>query len=136
MWFVGPITFRRTLLQFLATMLKKAQYAPAMACWSIAIHTLYGISVAWFQPYADDEASVHDNGFDDLDRLAVFHSGVQVLILIIGLCATEKNGDAIAAVAFSVIAIAIFVTTVEIKRIQDKNKNNAGDDAGENAVWA
>jgi hypothetical protein len=127
LWFVGPITFRRTLLQFLATVLKKAQYAPAMAGCSIAIHTLYGTSVAHYRPYTDDETGADDNSFDDLDRLAVFHSGVQVLLLIIGLCATAKNGEAIAVVAFIVIGIATIVTTVEIKRITDKNKKN-GDD--------
>ena len=116
------------MLTFLATVLKKAEYAHAMAGCSIGIHTLYGISVAWFQPYSDDQASVHENSFDDLDRLAVFHSGVQVLLLIIGLCATEENGDAIAVVAFIVIAIATIVTAREIKRITDKNKKN-GDDA-------
>ena len=98
-----------------------------MAGCSIAIHTLYGISVAWFQPYADDQASVHVNSFDDLDRLAVFHSGVQVLLLIIGLCANKENGDAITVVAFIVIAFATIVTTFEIRRITDKNKKN-GDD--------
>jgi hypothetical protein len=101
-------------------MLKKAEYAPAMAGCSIAIHTLYGISVACYQPYADDQASVHDNGFDDLDRLAVFHSGVQVLLVIIGLCATEENGDAIAVVVLIVMVIAAIVTAREILRIQNR----------------
>ena len=142
LWFVGPITFRRTLLQFLAAVLNKSEYARAMAICSIAIHTLYGLSVGIVQPYTDDQASL---GIGDLNRLAVFHSSVQVLILIIGLCserpqkasngdaARDGNGDAIAAVSFIVVAIATIVTTFEIIRIHNKNKNN-GDDA--NAAYA
>ena len=105
-------------------MLKKAEYAHAMAGCSIAIHTLYGISVAHYRPYTDDETGADDNSFDDLDRLAVFHSGVQVLLLIIGLCATEKNGDAIAVAAAIVIGIATIVTSFEILRIRKKAIQN------------
>ena len=145
LWFVGPITLRRTLLQFLAAVLNKSEYAGAMAGCSIAIHALYGLSVAQFQPYTDDQASLGEFQIGDLNRLAVFHSSVQVLILIIGLCserpqkasngdaARDGNGDAIAVVSFIVVAIATIVTTFEIIRIHNKNKNN-GDDA--NAAYA
>ena len=133
LWFVGPITFRRTLLQFLAAVLNKSEYAGAMAGCSIAIHALYGLSVAQFQPYTDDQASLGEFQIGDLNRLAVFHSSVQVLILIIGLCIFDSNGDAIAVVSFIVVAIATIVTTFEIIRIHNKNKNN-DDDA--NAAYA
>jgi hypothetical protein len=106
LWFVGPITFRRTLLQLLAIVLKKREYATAMVGCSIAIHILYGISVAWFQPYADTEEDAGKSKLDDLDKLAIFHSMVQVAVLILGLISLATPGDEGAGTA---IAVSVFL---------------------------
>ena len=45
--------------------------------------------------------------FDDLDKLSIFHSTVQVLVLIIGLVVNEDNGVAILAVVFILSAAAM-----------------------------
>ena len=106
LWFVGPITFRRTLLQLLATVLKKVEYAPAMVGCSIAIHTLYGYSVARHQPYTDTDEDADKSKLDDLDKLAIFHSVVQVALLILGLISQATPGDEGAGTA---IAVSVFL---------------------------
>ena len=105
--FVGPITLRRTLLQFLATVLKKRQYAPALAGTAIAIHMLYGLAVAKARPYTDTEDGAHTNSFDNLDKLSIFHSVVQVLLLVVGLAANKENGVAVAVAVFLLGAAAM-----------------------------
>ena len=120
---MGPITFRRTLLQFLATVLKKREFAPAMAGCGIAIHTLYGISVARFRPYTDTEEDAQENTMDDLDALAIFHSVVQVALLILGLVSLATAGDEGAGIAITVLAFllgsaAMAASAVVISRVK------------------
>ena len=120
---MGPITFRRTLLQFLATVLKKKEFAPAMVGWSIAIHTLYGYSVARYQPYTDTDEDADKSKLDDLDRLAIFHSVVQVALLILGLISQATPGDegtgtAIAVSVFLLGAAAVAASAVVASRVK------------------
>ena len=100
--FVGPITLRRTLLQFLATVMKYGEYASALAGTAIAIHSVYGLSVAVARPYTGTGPS-----WDDLDRLAVFHSVVQVLLLVVGLAANQDNGGAVTVAVILLSAAAM-----------------------------
>ena len=117
---MGPITFRRTLLQFLATVLKKREFAPAMAGCGIAIHTLYGYSVAHYRPYTDTEEDAQENTMDDLDALAIFHSVVQVALLILGLVSLGAAGDDGAGTAITVfvflLAAAAMAASAEVAR--------------------
>ena len=126
LWFVGPITFRRTLLQLLATFLKKKEFAGAMVGWSIIIHTLYGISVACYQPYTDSEKDAYKSEFDDLDALAIFHSVVQVALLILGLVSDGGGSDegTITIAAFLLVAAAMAAAAVVARRAKARAKAN------------
>ena len=123
---MGPITFRRTLLQLLAIVLKKAEFAPAMAYTAIAIHTLYGISVACARPYTDTEEDADKNTFDDLDALAIFHSVVQVALLILGLVSKYGGSDegTITVFAFLLSAAAMAASAVVACRAKARAKAN------------
>jgi hypothetical protein len=131
-WFLGPITFRRTLLTFLATVLKKGEFAntvfaplPMVGC-SIAIHTLYGYSVAWARPYTDTEEDADKSKFADLDALAIFHSVVQVALLILGLVSNGGGSDegTITVFAFLLGDVAMAASAVVACRAKARAKAN------------
>merc|ERR1711865_611373 len=108
---------------------KKREYAPAMAGCSIAIHTLYGIAVACARPYTDTEEDADDNTFDDLDALAIFHSVVQVALLILGLISLGAAGDegagtAVTVFAFLLGAAAMAASAVVASRAKARAKAN------------
>ena len=146
LWFVGPITIRRTLLQFFATVLKKTEYTGALAGTAIAIHVLYGLSVAYCRPYTDTEEAAGASSFDDLDMLSIFHSAGQVLLLIVGLAANKENEVAItvcvcclgaaAAIASGVVqsrirAKAAMASRIKAKAVADEDVNRVQQDCEE-----
>jgi hypothetical protein len=109
--------------------LHKKEFAPAMVGCSIAIHTLYGYSVARYQPYTDTDEDADKSKLDDLDRLAIFHSVVQVALLILGLISLGAAGDegagaAITVFAFLLGAAAMAASGVVISRAKAKAKAN------------
>ena len=73
---------------------------PSSSGCSIAIHSLYGLSIGLNRPYSDTYADAHTNTYDDLDLLAMFHSVVQVVVLILGLAANEGNAVTVAVLVF------------------------------------
>ena len=77
---------------------------PSSSGCSIAIHSLYGLSIGLRQPYSDTHADAHTNTYDDLDLLAMFHSVVQVVVLILGLAANEGNAVTVSVLVFTFAA--------------------------------
>jgi hypothetical protein len=84
----------------------------------MAIHLLYGLSVAVAQPYCDLVDDAGTNHLGNLDKVSIFHSAVQVLLLVAGLAANKDNGDAISIVVFLLVAAAMAASAVVFKHIR------------------
>ena len=122
---MSPIATRTS--SFFDTSFSSSPFSLSSGC-SIAIHSLYGLSIWLRRPYSDTHADAHTNTFDDLDLLAMFHSVVQVVVLILGLAANEGNAVTVSVLVFifaaAGMAASAVVSALSLRAQKNKKKSD------------
>jgi hypothetical protein len=127
-WYVVPVTARRVLLQALSLALERQAYVQAGLF--IAIHAIYGGSLAFHLPYLDPVQDISDQGSSSitaLDLLALIHSAIQICLVVIGLMSNEENGMSTTALTMILYAIGAAASAYVFGRIKKRSTRAAKD---------